>query len=104
MIGCDARPGNLLIALYVGIGDRVLPSGRRGWGWPKNFPTPSWSAWPWREYCWAPTWSITGCAWAMRGWGAYSPYLPMQPGYHKQLKAAAPLLAAATGHLARQAP
>jgi len=31
-------------------------------------------------------------------------YLPNQPGYHKRLKAAAPLLAAAITHLARVSP
>src|SRR5207247_5596405 len=31
-------------------------------------------------------------------------YLPKQPGYHKRLKAAAPLLAAVLDHLARQCP
>ena len=31
-------------------------------------------------------------------------YLPKQPGYHKRLKAAAPLLAAAIDHLARSCP
>lgn len=32
------------------------------------------------------------------------PYLPNQPGYHKRLRAAAPLLAAAISHLARVSP
>jgi hypothetical protein len=36
--------------------------------------------------------------------GHLFPYLPKQPGYHKRLKAAAPLLAAVTDHLARQSP
>ena len=36
--------------------------------------------------------------------GHLFPYLPHQPGYHKRLKAAAPLLAAVIDHLARQAP
>jgi hypothetical protein len=36
--------------------------------------------------------------------GHLCPYLPKQPGYHKRLKAAAPLLAAAVDHLARQSP
>jgi len=31
-------------------------------------------------------------------------YLPNQPGYHKRLRAAAPLLATAIGHLARRSP
>jgi Transposase DDE domain len=36
--------------------------------------------------------------------GHLFPYLPKQPGYHKRPKAAAPLLAAAIDHLARQSP
>ena len=36
--------------------------------------------------------------------GHLFPYLPKQPGYHKRLKAAAPLLAAAVTHLARVSP
>jgi len=36
--------------------------------------------------------------------GHLFPYLPRQPGYHKRLKAAAPLLAAAIDHLALQSP
>jgi hypothetical protein len=36
--------------------------------------------------------------------GHLFPYLPNQPGYHKRLKAAAPLLAAVIDHLARQSP
>jgi len=37
-------------------------------------------------------------------WRAMFPYLPHQPGYHKRLKAAAPLLAKAITVLARQCP
>ena len=36
--------------------------------------------------------------------GHLFPYLPRQPGYHKRLKAAGPLLAAVLDHLARQSP
>ena len=36
--------------------------------------------------------------------GHLFPYLPGQPGYHKRLKAAAPLLAKAISHLARSSP
>jgi hypothetical protein len=36
--------------------------------------------------------------------GHLFPYLPNQPGYHKRLRAAAPLLAAAISHLARVSP
>jgi hypothetical protein len=36
--------------------------------------------------------------------GHLFPYLPHQPGYHKRLKAAGPLLAAALDYLARECP
>jgi hypothetical protein len=36
--------------------------------------------------------------------GHLFPYLPHQPGYHKRLKAAGPLLAAALDYLARETP
>jgi hypothetical protein len=36
--------------------------------------------------------------------GHLSPYLPKQPGYHKRVKAAAPLITAAIAALARQVP
>ena len=36
--------------------------------------------------------------------GHLFPYLPKQPGYHKRLKAAAPLLAAVMDYLARECP
>jgi hypothetical protein len=36
--------------------------------------------------------------------GHLFPYLPHRPGYHRRLKAAAPLLAAAMDHLARESP
>jgi hypothetical protein len=36
--------------------------------------------------------------------GHLFPYLPRQPGYHKRLKAAGPLLAAALDYLARECP
>ena len=48
--------------------------------------------------------SITGCGCATGGSGTCSRTCRKQPGYHKRLKAAAPLLAAVTGHLARQSP
>jgi hypothetical protein len=36
--------------------------------------------------------------------GHLFPYLPHRPGYHKRLKAAGPLLAAALDYLARECP
>ena len=93
----------LLIALYVEIDDHVaLPagSGRAG---PSACRMRSRSAWRWPRCCWAPaaTSTLRLCYGPL---GHLFPYLPKQPGYHKRLKAAAPLLAAVTGHLARQSP
>jgi hypothetical protein len=64
----------------------------------------SWCAWRWPRSCWARDRKITGCGCATPRLGHLFPYLPHQPGYHKRLKAAGPLLAAALDHLARQSP
>src|SRR5262249_39446229 len=45
-----------------------------------------------------------GVAWSWGGWGLFFPPLPHRPGYHKRLKAAAPLLAAVMDYLARECP
>jgi Transposase DDE domain len=66
--------------------------------------TPSCSPWPWRRCCWASTPSTAGCGFAYCRLGHLFRYLPKQPGYHKRLVAAAPLLAAAITHLARVSP
>jgi len=94
----------LLIALYVEIDDHVIGSGRRWPGQPKRLSDVepvclavaqvllgARSEHHWRRLCYARL-------------GHLFPYLPRQPGYHKRLKAAAPLLAAVTAHLARQCP
>jgi hypothetical protein len=93
-----------LTALYVEINDHVIPSGRRGPGQPKKLSDAELvrlavaqvllsarSEHHWLRLCYARL-------------GHLFPYLPKQPGYQKRPKAAAPLLAAAMSHLARQSP
>jgi hypothetical protein len=48
--------------------------------------------------------SITGCGCAGVRLGHLFPYLPHQPGYHKRLKAAPPLICQATTYLATLCP
>jgi hypothetical protein len=94
----------LLIALYVEIGDRVIPPGPRRPGQPKRLTDAE-------LVCLAVAQVLLGAR-SEHHWlrmcyarlGHLFPYLPHQPGYHKRLKAAAPLLAAAIDHLARQCP
>ena len=94
----------LLTALYVLIDDHVIPSGQPRAGGRRNCPTRSWCAWRWRRCCWAPGPSTTGCGCATGGWGTCFPNLPHQPGYHKRVKAAAPLICTATRYLASLCP
>jgi len=93
----------LLTALYVEIDDHVAPSragrGRR----PKLTDA--------ELVCLAVAQVLLGCdsehRWIRFAYcrlGHLFGYLPNQPGYHKRLKAAAPLLAAAISHLARVSP
>src|SRR5512140_1815828 len=94
----------LLTALYVEIDDHVIPSGRRRPGQPKRLSDAE-------LVCLAVAQVLLGAR-SEHHWlrmcyarlGHLFPYLPHQPGYHKRLKAAAPLLAAAMDHLARQCP
>jgi hypothetical protein len=94
----------LLTALYVKIDDHVIPSGRRRAGGPKRLADAE-------LVCLAAAQVLLGAR-SEHHWlrmcyarlGHLFPYLPKQPGYHKRLKAAAPLLAAALDHLARQCP
>jgi hypothetical protein len=78
-------------------GPRV-PAGRNG------CPTRSWSAWPWRRSCSGSRPSTTGCGSATPRRGRLFPYLPKQPGYHKRLAAAGPLLTTALARLAAEVP
>jgi DDE family transposase len=94
----------LLTALYVEIDDHVIASGRRRRGQPKRLSDAE-------LVCLAVAQVLLGAR-SEHHWlrmcyarlGHLFPYLPHQPGYHKRLKAAAPLLAAAIDHLARQSP
>ena len=94
----------LLTALYVEIDDHVIPSGRRRPGGPKRLADAE-------LVCLAVAQVLLGAR-SEHHWlrlcyarlGHLFPYLPKQPGYHKRLKAAGPLLATAMDHLARQSP
>ena len=94
----------LFIALYVEIDDHVAPSGQQRPGQPKRLSDAE-------LVCLAVAQALLGAR-SEHHWlrmcyarlGHLFPYLPKQPGYHKRLKAAAPLLAAALDHLARQSP
>src|SRR5215510_14463291 len=94
----------LLTALYVLIDDHVIPSGQRGPGRPKKLSDAE-------LVCLAVAQVLLGAR-SEHHWlrlcyarlGHLFPYLPNQPGYHKRLKAAAPLLAAALDYLAREVP
>ena len=94
----------LLTALYAEIDDHVIPSGRRRPGQPKQLSDAE-------TVCLAVAQVLLGAR-LEHHWlrvcyarlGHLFPYLPKQPGYHKRLKVAAPLLAAVMDHLARQSP
>jgi hypothetical protein len=94
----------LLTALYVLIDDHVIPSGRRRPGRPKKLSDAELA-------CLAVAQVLPGAR-SEQHWlrlcyarlGHLFPYLPEQPGYHKRVKAAGPLLAAALDYLARDCP
>jgi hypothetical protein len=94
----------LLTALYVEIDDHVIPSAGGSPAGPKRLADAE-------LVCLAAAQVLLGAR-SEHHWlrmcyarlGHLFPYLPKQPGYHKRLKAAAPLLAAAMDHLARQCP
>ena len=94
----------LLTALYVVVDDHVVPSGPPGPGRPKQLSDSE-------LVCLAVAQVLLGAR-SEHHWlrlcyarlGPLFPYLPKQPGYHKRLKAAGPLLAAAMDFLAREAP
>jgi hypothetical protein len=99
-----ANLDTLLTALYVLIDDHVIPSGQRRPGRPKKLSDAE-------LVCLAVAQVLLGAR-SEHHWlrlcyarlGHVFPYLPHQPGYHKRLKAAAPLLAAALDYLAREVP
>src|SRR4051812_43108298 len=94
----------LLIALYVLIDDHVIPHTRRRPGRPKRLCDAE-------LVCLAVAQVLLGAR-AEHHWlrlcygrlGHLFPYLPHQPGYHKPVKAAAPLISQAMLVLAAQCP
>ena len=94
----------LLIELYVEIDDHVALPARSGRGQLKRLTDAE-------LICLAVAQVLLGARsehhWLRMCYGRLGhlfPYLPNQPGYHKRLKAAAPVLAAVMDHLARQWP
>lgn len=94
----------LLTALYVFVDDHVIGRRRRGRGRPKRLSDAE-------LVCLAVAQVLLGFA-SQHHWlrfcrarlGGMFPYLPHQPGYHKRLVAAGPLIAAAMRRLAAQVP
>jgi hypothetical protein len=98
----------LLIALYVELTDRIIPTlgpqDRAGPGRPARSPTPSWSVWPSPKSCCATTTNTTGCGPRQLGWGACSPGLLSQPAYDRRLRGLADLMEVALRWLAEHTP
>jgi hypothetical protein len=94
----------LLIALYVLVDDHVVPPHRRRPGRPRQLSDAE-------LVCLAVAQVLLGAR-SERRWlrmcrrrlGHLFPYLPKQPGYHKRLKAAAPLICKTTLFLATLCP
>ncbi len=94
----------LLTALYVLIDDHVIPCGPRRPGHPKKLSDAE-------LVCLAVAQVLLGARnehhWlrmCQARLGHLFPYLPKQPGYHKRIKAAAPLICQAISYLATQCP
>jgi len=94
----------LLTALYVLIDDHVIPSGRRRPGRPKKLSDAE-------LVCLAVAQVLLGARsehhWLRMCYGRLGhlfPYLPHQPGYHKRVTAAAPLICKTTLYLATLCP
>jgi hypothetical protein len=94
----------LLTALYVLIDDQVIPPHQRRPGRPKRLSDAE-------LVCLAVAQVLLGAR-SEHHWlrmcyarlGHLFPYLPKQPGYHKRLKAAAPLICQTTMYLTGQCP
>ena len=94
----------LLTELYVLVDDHVIQPGQRRPRHPKRLSD--------AELVCLAVAQVLLCARSEHHWrrmcyarlGHLFPYLPNQPGYHKRLKAAAPLLAATLDYLARETP
>jgi Transposase DDE domain len=99
-----ANLDTLLTALYVLIDDHVIASGPRRPGRPKRLTDAE-------LVCLAVAQVLLGAR-SEHHWlrmcyarlGHLFPYLPKQPGYHKRLKAAAPLICQTMTYLATQCP
>jgi len=94
----------LLIALYVLVDDHVIPAHRRRPGRPKRLSDAE-------LVCLAVAQVLLGARsehhWLRLCYGRLGhlfPYLPKQPGYHKRVKAAAPLICQTTLRLATLCP
>src|SRR5215813_5452079 len=94
----------LLTALYVLIDDHVIPSGQRKPGRPKKLSDAE-------LVCLAVAQVLLGARsehhWLRMCYGRLGhlfPYLPHQPGYHKRVKAAAPLICKTTFYLGTVCP
>ena len=94
----------LLTALYVLIDDHIIESGPRRPGGPKKLSDAE-------LVCLAVAQMLLGARsehhWLRMCYGRLGhlfPYLPHQPGYHKRLKAAAPLICKTTLYLAALCP
>ena len=94
----------LLTALYVLIDDHVIEPGQRRPGHPKRLPDAE-------LVCLAVAQVLLGARsehhWLRMCYGRLGhlfPYLPRQPGYHKRVKAAAPLICQTTLYLATLCP
>lgn len=94
----------LLTALYVLVDDHVIPPGPRRPGHPKRLSDAE-------LVCLAVAQVLLGARsehhWLRLCYGRLGhlfPYLPKQPGYHKRLKAAAPLICQAMLYLAARCP
>jgi len=94
----------LLIALYVLIDDHVVPAEQRRPGRPKRLSDAE-------LVCLAVAQVLLGARsehhWLRLCYGRLGhlfPYLPKQPGYHKRVKAAAPLICRTTMYLATLCP
>lgn len=99
-----ANLDTLLTALYVLIDDHVVPAGPRRPGRPKKLSDAE-------LVCLAVAQVLVGARsehhWLRLSYGRLGhlfPYLPKQPGYHKRVKAAAPLIAKTTLYLATLCP
>ncbi|MFQ6229332.1 IS982 family transposase [Nocardia sp. NPDC002869] len=94
----------LLTALYVLVDDHVVPAGRRRPGRPKKLTDAE-------LVCLAVAQVLLGAR-SEHHWvrmcrvrlAHLFPYLPKQPGYHKRIKAAAPLICASMRYLATLCP